>query len=67
MIADAELGTGWVQVENVLPFSVKNLRPGWLAHRRHHEQLVISMKDIFDKMWDNSKEPNKAVIKQLMG
>jgi hypothetical protein len=66
LLADTERSSGWVQVESVLPFSIPNLRPGWRAYRSHQEQLVISISHIFEKMWEESAEPSKAVIKRLM-
>ena len=65
LIVDAEHSAGWVQVECVLPFSIPNLRPRWRVYRDRQEQLVISMKEIFEKMWSESAEPSKTVLKQL--
>jgi hypothetical protein len=66
LLVDADLNSGWVQVESALPFSIPNLRPRWIVRRNRHDQLVISMKDIFEKMWNKSTEPKSADIKRLL-
>jgi hypothetical protein len=66
LLVDAELNTGWVQVECVLPYSAPNLRPRWVVHRSREQQLVMSMKDIFSKMWTDSVEPKAKDITRLI-
>ncbi len=67
LIADGTSQNGWIQVEAVFPYSKSNLRPIWRAHSKQHEELVRSMQEIFNRMWDGSKSPDEISIKAHIG
>ncbi len=64
LVGNGKLNNGWVHAEAVLPFSVTNLRPSWTVRRTHHERLVASFVDIFEKMWNESEPPNAVILRR---
>jgi hypothetical protein len=57
ILADTDKDTGWVHVESVLPYVMRDERSSYTIEKKYWEEATFKAQQFFDKLWENSISP----------
>jgi hypothetical protein len=58
ILADTDKPSGWMHIESALPYSQTMRRPSYTVFKWHSEAAVVEMRRVFQRIWDEAKEPS---------